>query len=96
MERPCLSRRRALLLPAATAGAGGLAACAPEDVRGVRWDCAVSKRPFYRGVYTPQPLADGARLALSGEAARDAEPGSDIRALLDGYIAVNRLRCMAL
>ena len=31
MERPCLSRRRALLLPAAAAGAGGLAACAPED-----------------------------------------------------------------
>lgn len=71
-------------------------ACAPEDVRGVRWDCAVSKNPFYRGVYTPQPLADGARLVLGGEVARDAEPGSDIRALLDGYIAVNRLRCMAL
>ncbi|WP_422116893.1 ubiquinol-cytochrome c reductase iron-sulfur subunit [Brachybacterium sp. UNK5269] len=32
MERPCLSRRRALLLPAATAaGLGALAACAPED-----------------------------------------------------------------
>ncbi len=32
MERPCLSRRRALLLPAVTAaGLGGLAACAPED-----------------------------------------------------------------
>lgn len=31
MERPCLSRRHALLLPAAGAGLGGLAACAPED-----------------------------------------------------------------
>jgi len=31
MERPCLSRRHALLLPATAAGLGGLAACAPED-----------------------------------------------------------------
>ena len=31
MERPCLSRRHALLLPASAAGLGGLAACAPED-----------------------------------------------------------------
>ena len=31
MERPCLSRRHALLLPATAAGVGGLAACAPED-----------------------------------------------------------------
>ncbi|WP_114856433.1 ubiquinol-cytochrome c reductase iron-sulfur subunit [Brachybacterium sp. YJGR34] len=31
MERPCLSRRLALLLPASAAGLGGLAACAPED-----------------------------------------------------------------
>ena len=31
MERPCLSRRHALLIPATAAGLGGLAACAPED-----------------------------------------------------------------
>ena len=31
MERPCLSRRRALLLPASAAAVTGLAACAPED-----------------------------------------------------------------
>ncbi|PMC75484.1 MULTISPECIES: ubiquinol-cytochrome c reductase iron-sulfur subunit [unclassified Brachybacterium] len=32
MERPCLSRRHALLVPAtAAAGVGALAACAPED-----------------------------------------------------------------
>lgn len=31
MERPCLSRRHALLLPASAAGVVGLAACAPED-----------------------------------------------------------------
>ncbi|WP_193104786.1 Rieske (2Fe-2S) protein [Brachybacterium sp. FME24] len=31
MERPCLSRRHALLLPASAAGVGALAACAPED-----------------------------------------------------------------
>ncbi|SLM99857.1 Rieske (2Fe-2S) domain protein [Brachybacterium faecium] len=31
MERPCLSRRHALLLPATAAGLGGLAACGPED-----------------------------------------------------------------
>src|SRR5699024_12467474 len=31
MERPCLSRRHALLFPATAAGLGGLAACAPED-----------------------------------------------------------------
>ncbi|MBB5832148.1 Rieske (2Fe-2S) protein [Brachybacterium aquaticum] len=31
MERPCLSRRHALLLPATAAGLGGLAACAPDD-----------------------------------------------------------------
>jgi len=31
MRRPCLSRRRALLLPASAAGAGALASCAPED-----------------------------------------------------------------
>ncbi|MDN5899083.1 MAG: Rieske (2Fe-2S) protein [Brachybacterium sp.] len=31
MERPCLSRRHALLIPATAAGLGGLAACGPED-----------------------------------------------------------------
>lgn len=31
MDRPCLSRRHALLLPASAAGLGVLAACAPED-----------------------------------------------------------------
>lgn len=31
MERPCLSRRHALLIPATAAGLSGLAACAPED-----------------------------------------------------------------
>lgn len=31
MERPSLSRRHALLLPATAAGLGGLAACGPED-----------------------------------------------------------------
>lgn len=30
MNRPCLSRRRALMLPASAVGAGGIAACAPE------------------------------------------------------------------
>ena len=30
MERPCLSRRRALMLPASAVAAGGIAACAPE------------------------------------------------------------------
>lgn len=31
MDRPCLSRRRALMLPASAVAVGGLAACAPED-----------------------------------------------------------------
>lgn len=31
MERPCLSRRHALLLPASAAALGGLAACGPQD-----------------------------------------------------------------
>ena len=31
MERPCLSRRHALLFPATAAGLGGLAACGPAD-----------------------------------------------------------------
>ncbi|UVY83596.1 Rieske (2Fe-2S) protein [Brachybacterium sp. NBEC-018] len=31
MDRPCLSRRRALALPASVAGLGALAACAPQD-----------------------------------------------------------------
>ncbi|GAA1285816.1 MULTISPECIES: QcrA and Rieske domain-containing protein [Brachybacterium] len=31
MERPCLSRRHALLLPASAAGLGTLAACGPGD-----------------------------------------------------------------
>lgn len=31
MERPCLSRRHALLVPATAAGLGGLAACGPAD-----------------------------------------------------------------
>src|SRR5699024_6549021 len=30
MERPCLSRRRALMLPASAVAVGGIAACAPE------------------------------------------------------------------
>src|SRR5699024_1552308 len=31
MERPCLSRRHALLVPATAAGLGGLAGCGPAD-----------------------------------------------------------------
>ena len=49
MERPCLSRRHALLFPATAAGLGGLAACAPED----------------EGFGTAEPLrAEGGEVAL--------------------------------
>ena len=49
MERPCLSRRHALLFPATAAGLGGLAACGPED----------------EGFGTAEPLrAEGGEVAL--------------------------------
>lgn len=66
-----------------------LAAC-----RGVLWDRAVSRGTFYRDRYQAvAQLADGGvRLAVDGQYNEDAEPDTDFRAVVDGYVSVGIAR----
>ena len=66
-----------------------LAAC-----RGVLRDRAVSHGAFYRDRYAAvaQRADGGVRLQVDGQYNEDAEPGTDFRAVVDGYVSVGIVR----
>lgn len=68
---------------------GGL----PEEIKGVRWNVTPSSQPFYRDAYERTGEKDGVfYLNPVYTSNTGAEPGSDIQAVLERFIAVGTVR----
>lgn len=71
--------------------------CGPEKIRGILWDRVPSQEEYYQDHYVRKELPDGSFLLTEdGIPALTAPEGTDMRALLDGYISVGQVRNMVL
>ena len=71
----------------------------PENCRGVLWDRSIAPMQLYLDRYAFEKQADGSLLMINRSvpaAAELAPEGSDVHAVLNGYISVGRLRCAVL
>lgn len=67
--------------------------CFPEQFRGSLYDRRPAQTPFFDDVYYRQERGDGGHdILLRAEEITGAEEGSDIQALIDGYISVGVIR----
>ena len=64
--------------------------CPLSECKGILWDCPVSKGMFFRDRYRMvENLPDGGRrFEVDGQYNEDAEPDTDFRAIVDGYVSV--------
>ena len=64
--------------------------CALADCKGILRDRRVSRGTFYHDGYVVQEKLPrgGVRLMVKGEYNEDAEPGTDFRAIVDGYVSI--------
>lgn len=61
--------------------------------KGIKRDCKVSPRAFYKDRYAEELLPDGGRrLTVDGIYGEDAPENTDFRAIVDGYISISRLK----
>ena len=71
--------------------------CSPEKIKGILWDRLPSQVEYYQDHYVRKDLPDGGFLLTEdGIPALTAPEGTDMRALLDGYISVGQVRNMVL
>jgi 5'-nucleotidase len=67
--------------------------CFPQQFRGILYDRRPAQTPFFDDVYYRQERGDGGHdILLRAEEITGAEEGSDIQALIDGYISVGVIR----
>ena len=67
--------------------------CAPEEFRGILYDRKPAQTPFFDDIYYRQERTDGSHdILLKAKELTGAEEGSDIQALIDGYISVGIIR----
>ncbi len=71
--------------------------CAPENVKGIQRDVAIAPMGLFENFYTKLALETGAD-AMRPDATLltlDRAPkGTDLHAVLDGYIAIGKVHCM--
>ena len=74
--------------------------CTLEACKGIKYDCSVSQRPFFSGRYK-EVKSEGAKRTCEGAKRTymfdyvpswDAEEGTDLRAVIDNYVAVGKVR----
>lgn len=73
--------------------------CALEDFKGILRGRSICKTCLYDNKYTQERLPDGSlKLTISGKpVSPDTVPeGCDVRAVLDGYISIGKVRSMVL
>lgn len=67
--------------------------CSLAEYRGIKWDCIPSKTAFYTDHYRRKELENGGfLLETDGIPAVEAERGTDIEALLENYISVEKIK----
>ena len=71
--------------------------CALKDCRGILRDRRLSYGTFYRDGYVlrEELPGGGMRFAVKGEYNEDAEPDTDFRAIVDGYVSVGEISNLA-
>ncbi|MCR5733799.1 MAG: 5'/3'-nucleotidase SurE [Lachnospiraceae bacterium] len=63
--------------------------CPLKEFKGILEDRVVAENSFYHDKYREELLPDGTlRLMVDGTYYEDAEPGTDVRAIIDGYISI--------
>ncbi len=68
-------------------------ACSLAECRGIKTECKVSDGVFYKDRYDMTSKEDGRyTCTVVGERRWEAEEGTDLRAVLDNYIAVGKAR----
>ncbi len=71
--------------------------CTLSECKGILRDRIPANHQFYQDAYVRTDHSDGSfTLRSNGILVNKAEPGTDIRALLDNYISVGTVRCAAL
>ena len=73
---------------------------APDALKGILWDRPVAPLQFYRENYAEKKLPDGSVL-LTGQGAPLSDDarvpaGTDIAAVMDGYISIGKIKSMVL
>ncbi|MCR5136959.1 MAG: 5'/3'-nucleotidase SurE [Oscillospiraceae bacterium] len=70
-----------------------------EECQGIQRDCAIAPLQLYGDFFRREELEDGA-FTLHNQAilavAKDAPEGTDVRAVLSGYVSVGTVRCSVL
>lgn len=68
-------------------------ACSLEQCRGIKYGCRVSDGVFYKDRYDITPNDNGrSTCTVVGERRWEADEGTDLRAVLDNYIAIGTAR----
>lgn len=75
-------------------------ACSPEELKGILTDRTVAPMPLFRERYIRTPRSDGSEdLTVEGIPLTAADPlpaGSDLEALLKGFISIGQVTCAVL
>lgn len=71
--------------------------CPSGQVKGILWERRPARQGFYRDHYIKEDQPDGSFLLENAEIPDETAPeGTDMRALMDGYISIGRIRNMIL
>ena len=72
--------------------------CALKDCRGIRWDTSVAPVQVFREYYSPNLTDEGEVLTIGATRTTPAETpeGSDLRAVLEGYVSVGVVKSSVL
>ena len=63
------------------------------EYKGIRWDASLAQTQYFLDNYEAQDMnSDSWKLTLKGVQIKEALQGTDIRALMDGYISISRIR----
>ena len=67
--------------------------CSPEECKGIKYGCTVSQKPFFSGGYNAVKK-DGDRITymIDYKPVWEAEEGTDLKALIDNYISVGKVK----
>lgn len=67
--------------------------CSLEDCRGIKYDCIVSQEPFFSGGYNEiKKEGEKTTYMIDYSPVWKAAEGTDLRAVIDNYIAVGKVR----
>ena len=67
--------------------------CSVEECKGIKYDCVVSQEPFFSGGYNVVKRdGDKVTYLIDYEPVWQAEEGTDLRAVIDNYIAVGKVK----